>query len=333
MAGRAPVCYRGRVSVTLGFAGDAMLGRGVGEVLAARGTAGLWSPELRALAGSADSVLVNLECCVSDRGRRWPDPGKAFFFRAPPVAIRALRELGVRCVNLANNHALDYGPDALRDTFDHLTAAGIDWTGAGRDATRAWAPRILSVGGLRVGVLGIADHPAEYAAGQDSPGIAHVELITGVPGWLADSIAALRSRVDAVVVTPHWGPNMVAEPLGYVRAAAEDLLTAGATLVAGHSAHVFHGVRGTVLFDLGDLVDDYAVDPVVRNDLGLFWLVTLDAAGPVSMRAVPLRLNYAHTELATGVDADQVRERFHRACERLGTPVDEQDGHLVIRWR
>ena len=103
------------MAVTLGFAGDTMLGRGVGEVLAEAGTTELWSPALRDLAGSADLVLVNLECCISNRGQHWPDPDKAFFFRAPPVATLPLRQLGVRCVNLANNHALDFGRDALGD--------------------------------------------------------------------------------------------------------------------------------------------------------------------------------------------------------------------------
>jgi poly-gamma-glutamate synthesis protein (capsule biosynthesis protein) len=54
-----------------------------------------------------------------------------------------------------------------------------------------------------------------------------------------------------------------------VRTAAEALVAAGATLVAGHSAHIFHGVAGRVLFDLGDFLDNYAVDPELRNDLGL----------------------------------------------------------------
>jgi poly-gamma-glutamate capsule biosynthesis protein CapA/YwtB (metallophosphatase superfamily) len=46
------------------------------------------------------------------------------------------------------------------------------------------------------------------------------------------------------------------------------LVQAGATLVAGHSAHVFHGVRDHVLYDLGDFVDDYAIDPLAATTSG-----------------------------------------------------------------
>jgi poly-gamma-glutamate synthesis protein (capsule biosynthesis protein) len=124
---------------------------------------------------------------------------------------------------------------------------------------------------------------------------------------------------------------MTSAPLPYVRRAAGALVDAGAALVAGHSAHVFHGVAGRVLFDLGDFLDDYAVDPVLRNDLGLLFLVTLDERGPSAIEAVPLALDYCHTRLAGGADAAWVRRRFRRACAELGSEAAEHDGRLVVR--
>jgi hypothetical protein len=56
-----------------------------------------------------DLFVLNLECCTSERGERWTDPRKPFFFRAPPEAVELLCRLGVDCVTLANNHALDDG--------------------------------------------------------------------------------------------------------------------------------------------------------------------------------------------------------------------------------
>jgi poly-gamma-glutamate synthesis protein (capsule biosynthesis protein) len=59
-----------------------------------------------------------------------------------------------------------------------------------------------------------------------------------------------------VLFSPHWGPNLTSRPITPVRAAAA-ALAPQVTLIAGHSAHVFHGVGGNVLFDLGDFVNDY----------------------------------------------------------------------------
>jgi hypothetical protein len=136
-----------------------------------------------------------------------------------------------------------------------------------------------------------------------------------------------------VLVTPHWGPNMTSEPVGHVRRAAAALVDAGATLVAGHSAHVPHGVAGPVLYDLGDFLDDYRVDPRLRNDLGLLFLVTLDGRGPVRLDALPLKLEFCHTRLAAGEDAAWMRRRFRTACADLGTELEEAAGRLVISWR
>ena len=319
------------MTVTVALAGDTMLGRGVGRALATTPPEDLVAPEVRAALGEADLVVLNLECCISGRGRPWDAPGKPFFFRAPPRAVELLVLLGADCVTLANNHALDYGFDALADTLEHLAGAGIAAVGAGPDLERARRPATLAAGGLRVAVLGVTDHPPDFAAGPDRPGVAFADLRRRVPDWLAEGVGAADAEV--VLVTPHWGPNMTSEPVGHVRRAAAALVDAGATLVAGHSAHVPHGVAGPVLYDLGDFLDDYRVDPRLRNDLGLLFLVTLDGHGPVRLEALPLKLDFCHTRLATGEDAAWTRRRFRSACAALGTTVEDDGDRLTVAWR
>lgn len=318
----------------LALAGDTMLGRGVAEHLRTHATSELFDDAVVAAAHEADLFVLNLECAVSERGRRWPDPRKPFFFRAPPRALEALQLLGVDCVTLANNHALDYGTEALLDTLHHLDAAGIAHVGAGPDVSAARTPVVVAGGGLRFGVVGATDHPAAFAAGRDRPGVAYGTLRDGAPTWELDAVARLADdpTVDVVLATPHWGPNMVTEPLREVRVAARQLLDAGATLVAGHSAHVFQGVADRVLFDLGDLIDDYAVDPRLRNDLGLLWLVTFEGARPVRVEAVPIALDFAHTRAARPPEAEWIGRRLRAACAPLGTEVRERDGRFVIDW-
>ncbi|HEV3498246.1 MAG TPA: CapA family protein, partial [Actinomycetes bacterium] len=247
------------MTVTLALAGDTMLGRGVASTLARTPPTALVAPEVRAALAQADLVVLNLECCISERGQPWAAPGKPFFFRASPKAVELLVLLGTDCVTLANNHALDYGADALADTLDHLAAAGIATVGAGADLDQARRPAVLTAGQLRVAVLGVTDHPADFAAGPERPGVAFADLGRQVPDWLPQTVRKAAARADVTLVTPHWGPNMTTAPVGHVRRAAAALVDAGATLVAGHSAHVPHGVAGRVLYDLGDFLDDYRV--------------------------------------------------------------------------
>ncbi len=166
----------------------------------------------------------------------------------------------------------------------------------------------------------------------DRPGVAYADLRHRTPAWLLDAVRNVDA--DVVVVSPHWGPNMVAEPVAHVRSAAAALRApAGATLVAGHSAHVFHGVADRVLYDLGDFLDDYARDPYLRNDLGLLWLVTFDGPVPTRVEVVPLALDYCHTRSPTETKPRGSRTVFRlcRPCA-LGTDVRENAGRLVLEW-
>jgi poly-gamma-glutamate capsule biosynthesis protein CapA/YwtB (metallophosphatase superfamily) len=302
--------------VKLALAGDTMLGRGVARELATRPPQALVAAEIAELTRAADVCVVNLECCISERGEPVPKP---FTFRAPPQAVETLAHLGVDCVLLANNHALDYGIEALLDTFAHLREAGIRWAGAGENIEEARAPVVLE--GLPV--VAVCDHEAAFAAGADRPGIAYADIRGGLPEWLIES-------VPGALVCPHWGPNMTPAPRPHVRAAARRLCDAGATLVAGTSAHVFHGVEGPVLYDLGDFIDDYAVEPRLRNDLGVLFFVDLGPDGLRRIEAVPIRLEYAYTRLASGEEADWIRRRFREACAALGTEASEEDGRLIV---
>jgi poly-gamma-glutamate capsule biosynthesis protein CapA/YwtB (metallophosphatase superfamily) len=302
--------------VRLALAGDTMLGRGVAEVLGLQPPESLVDPKLVEITRGADLFVLNLECCISERCEPAP---KTFTFQAPPAAVETLLHLGVDCVTLANNHALDCGIEALLETFEHLRAAGIAWAGAGENVEQARTPTV--VGGLPV--LAFADHEPSFAAGPDRPGIAYADLSAGVLAWI-------RERAPGALVCPHWGPNMTPSPLPYVRSAARELRNAGAVLVAGTSAHVFHGVEENVLYDLGDFLDDYRVHRRLRNDHGVLFLVELEPDGPRRIEGVPLKLEYAYTRLANGEDAAWIRDRFRKACAEFGTEVLEEEGRLVI---
>jgi poly-gamma-glutamate synthesis protein (capsule biosynthesis protein) len=309
----------------IGLLGDVMLGRGVAQRLATQPPAEVWSPEVRAVCRSCDALIANLECCISDRGRRVRlIHSKPFFFRAPRAGVEALTAIGTSAVGLANNHALDYGPEALLDTLRHLDAAGIACAGAGADAYRARRGALLTADGLRLGLLALSDHPAEYAAGPESPGIAYAKLKSGLPDWLDGEIERLRRDADLVLVFPHWGPNMTTEPAAWQRRQARELLAAGADAVAGHSAHVFHGIELTdgqaLLYDLGDALDDYAVDAMLRNDLGVLAIWRPGEDPPLEL--VGLELEFCRTDLARGAEADWIAARLERACAELGTRVE-----------
>src|SRR5690606_19771452 len=88
---------------------------------------------------------------------------------------------------------------------------------------------------------------------------------------------ARQAGAELVVLALHWGPNMVTRPCDEFRRFARAAIERGVNVVYGHSAHVFQAVErrnhGLILYDTGDFIDDYAVDPVLRNDWSFIFLV------------------------------------------------------------
>ena len=76
-----------------------------------------------------------------------------------------------------------------------------------------------------------------------------------------------------------------------------------------------------MLYDPGDALDDYAVDPTLRNDLGV---LALWRPGD-RLEVVGLHLDFCRTDLAAGEHADWIAGRLQLACGELGTVVRRLD--------
>jgi poly-gamma-glutamate synthesis protein (capsule biosynthesis protein) len=326
----------------LGFTGDVMFGRKVDEHYRepSRPPAAVWGSMEEPL-HALDGLFVNLECCLSTRGSPWTATYHPYHFRADPDwALPALTHAGVSWVTLANNHCLDFGVDALGDTFDALETAGIPFCGAGVDETDAWRPSVVDVGGLTVALVGFTDNTPEFAATADSPGTAYFDVAddpdrSTVEGALD---AARAADPDLLVASLHWGPNMVERPPVSFQRFAHWLADAGVDLVHGHSAHVFQGVElydgVPILYDTGDFVDDYAVDPRLRNDRSfLFEAVTTVDGDVESVRLHPTEITRYTVSRASTPVAAWSRDRMIHLSEEFGTRFSREGEALVVDVR
>src|SRR6266498_3515792 len=65
-----------------------------------------------------DIAIGNLEAPLAGSGAEFTD--KRFRFHAPPQAALALKNAGFSVMTLANNHMMDFGEPALRETLLNL---------------------------------------------------------------------------------------------------------------------------------------------------------------------------------------------------------------------
>jgi len=325
-------------SVTAGtrilFGGDVMLGRIVKDYIRHFGPGYPLGP-VAGLMRAADLTLVNLECAITASTCYWQGEPKAFYFGAPPEAVHALTDAGVDLVSLANNHALDFGITGLRDTFHQLRRHGIRWVGAGEDADEAFSPSLIDCNGARFGMVAMCDHQADFAAKKDSPGIAYIDLVNEAAAVTTLRIALeplQRDAVDWPILSLHWGPNMVHRPSPAFRRIAHAAIDMGWKILFGHSAHVFHGIeiyRGApIIYAAGDLVDDYRVDPVFRNDHQLLFEMVLGRTGLQRIFLHPVFIENCFVRPAAGEEFEYIVNWMALVCKELGTSV-HRDGRMI----
>ena len=121
--------------VTIAMTGDILLSERLYQRYCDGGITGFLSPVVADTLAKADITFVNQEFPFSNRGT--PESGKEYTYCVPTSYSHIFPEMGVDIVSLSNNHTLDYGQDALLDTFTVLDEIGIDYIGAGRDLNRA----------------------------------------------------------------------------------------------------------------------------------------------------------------------------------------------------
>jgi poly-gamma-glutamate synthesis protein (capsule biosynthesis protein) len=123
---------------------------------------------------AADLHLINLEGVISTCGTKWHPHMKPFHFRAHPHAIDILNAVRIDGVTLANNHVLDYGPEALAKCIELLDHAGIRHAGAGRNLTEAISPACLQTQAGAIAVIALTHNEPLWEATADRPGVQFV---------------------------------------------------------------------------------------------------------------------------------------------------------------
>ena len=213
-------------TATIAFVGDIFLGEGDIQL----------SPEVIAVLREAEYVVGNLESPITSCA---PSDSSKILICSQPGVEAQLLQWGVDLVSLANNHVCDHGLEGLRETMDRLDTVGIAYLGAGDSLSQAQAPSIVVFNGVRIAFLAFACEGTQARpATAASHGCAPLDL-----PQLKSQIQDLCTKVDHVILLPHWGFCDYAYPLASVVESGEALLDAGASAIVGHHSHVLQGHR------------------------------------------------------------------------------------------
>ncbi|UCF44530.1 MAG: CapA family protein [Planctomycetota bacterium] len=310
--------------------GDVMLGRLVDREVGKKGYGYVWGDMLGRLR-ETDINIINLETTLTRSTKKVP---KVFNFRAQPDRVQCLVEARVDVCNLANNHILDFSKEGLVETIATLDGAGIRHVGAGKNEREASEAVVIEKEGVRVGVIGFTDNEAGWEAKEEKCGTNYVKV--GDIEKVKKQVEKLRGKVDVLVLTIHWGPNMRQRPSRQFRDFARKVIDAGVDIFHGHSAHIFQGIEvykgNLILYDTGDFVDDYAVDRSLRNDESFLYLVEVDKGGVRKAELVPVLISEMQVNKAKGRDYKGIIGKMRRLSREFGTRIKETDAGVFVTF-
>ena len=313
----------------IALTGDVMLGRLVDQYVIRNRSVrpeALWGDVLPIMLDT-DCRLINLECAISNLGEEWHPATKAFHFRASPRAIEFLQAAKIDGVALANNHVLDYGPDALLDCLTLLDQADIKRTGAGAAIDEALASCILDMPDGRLAVVALTDNEPEWEATRMKPGVNYVAYDEGglkqpYRSRLINTLRSAREQADCVVVSAHVGPNW-GVPSKAIRVFAHELIDMGADLYWGHSNHTPQGIElykgKAILYSTGDFVDDYLIDEHERNDLSFLFVIEGQRGRILRIRLHPTCIEDLGVRLVNEQERQFLFRTMETKCKAFGT--------------
>jgi poly-gamma-glutamate synthesis protein (capsule biosynthesis protein) len=278
-------------TVTILGVGDMMVGSWGGELIARYG---INYPFLKVadLVGAADVATGNLEGPHCTTGEAM---AKSYTYRMPPAWLDGIRRAGFDVISVANNHAMDFGPDCFRETVAEVENRGMLVCGGGDTIADGNRPAVIERNGISVAVLGYSTtFPEESWATESTPG-----SIFPYRDQVIDAVRQASQNHDVVAVHFHWGEQERIDPKEYQVKLAHLVIDHGADVVFGHHAHVLLGIeayKGKLIFyGLGNFT--FASYSETARTAAMA-RVTLDARGDlVRADVVPLNVYNIVTDL------------------------------------
>jgi gamma-polyglutamate biosynthesis protein CapA len=320
---RQAFLLKGGVVVTIAAVGDLCLGdhyfnvgHGMGSLLESTQLDLLCAEVADTFAG-AGIVFGNLESPLRRRKRRPDDIGDSVFVGRTSVAGE-LAKLGFNALNVANNHILQHGEEAFHETIASLIESGISPVGLVDRGDFYCQPVRFAIDEKIVGLLGYSDVGEVY-------GRAPTPYAQFDPERVARDIQQMRSEVDCVAVSLHFGTEGIALPTSDAIRKGRWLIDNGVDVVLGHHPHVFQPIEkyrgGLIIYSMGNFIfdlfwrRDYIESAIAR--------VAVAEGGDIDATLVPVQLDRGRSLRKLDAAAAQDFDRRLHELQVLMHSTDE----------
>ncbi len=243
-------CIQGK-KIVIAAMGDLLLHRPLQQKASSKGFESLWGEAIPYIQ-NADIAYANLEgpiaIGINHLGEKVNDSYQWDFnvysdfplFNYHPQLAKDLKKTGFSIVSTANNHAFDRHSIGVDKTLDLLDSVGIAYVGSRKSYSEASFVKIVDTQGVKIAWIACTEHTNGQADTN------HQMLYCYKPSdkqWILKTIQELKPKVDAIIVSPHWGVEYQEQANQTQQAFAKEVLNAGATAVIGSHPHVLQPVE------------------------------------------------------------------------------------------
>lgn len=261
---------------------------------------------------SADIVFANLESQLSEQNGETVSRSSNIVFTGPPAAARSLRNAGFYVVSTANNHALDYGIGALKETIDRLTAENISLVGTATSSRNLYKPLLIEKNNIKFAIFAVTAF-VNFNPKQWTEVVATTDTIR-----LKREIEKIRDSVDVILLSYHGGVEYTLRPAAHVRQFADWCVDNGIDVFIGHHPHVTFGVHKRaekiIVHSLGNFVFYQPQYYWTQRSYGIkFWFEKQDSAVRFGIdKFIPLKVGLQTERLADSAEITKLKNRTQR---------------------
>ena len=268
---------------------------------------------------SSDATVVNLECALTNSQNKIAKFGPCL--AAPAQTAEVLASMGVSLVGLSNNHVFDFGVEGITDTLRTLAAAGIPYTGFGKDYEDARRNYVIEKDGTRIAIIAVCEKEFSYALEDRMGSRPYDEYDT------PEDVRAAKATCDRVVVMYHGGKEHCRYPSPRLRKLCRALVKSGADVVLCQHSHCIGAYEefmgGHILYGQGNF-------HFVAPEDGDGWESSLALMYDTDANTVeftPLEMTEYGIHRVKGAQAEEMMSAFAKRSQSLATGEWKEGWH------
>ena len=256
-----------------------------------------------------DYCFVNLECAITESNSKIRKYGP--HLKAPYETAEVLKEIGVNCCGLSNNHVFDFGKEGMRDTLKALSDNGISYTGFGDNYEESRKDLIITKDEEKIALITVCEHEYSYALDNRMGSRPYDEYHT------MEDIRKAKESCDRVIVIYHGGKEFCKYPSPRLYRLSHAMVRNGADVVLCQHSHCIGSYEkyndGHILYGQGNF---HFVKPHRFEGWFTSLAVNYDTINN-EIEFVPLKNNENGIGILEGSEREHIIEEFKRRNEKL----------------